>query len=206
MPLFRRKPADVVEEPAVSEEAAVEPARPLPRGYTPPKGRETPKRGPAQIRRINEPPPASRREAYRQSRERQRAHRAEAMEGMRRGDPRFLPARDQGEERALVRDIVDARWTVGTWFLGGALLVLVGSSRAMPVEVQLASNALWVTLALAVVVDSVLITRKIKRLVRARYPATQQRMRSLYVYGIMRAMTFRRMRIPKPRVKIGQAV
>lgn len=204
--LFRRKPADVVEDPAPAADVDTDESRPLPRGYTPPKGRQTPKRGPTQVRRVAEPAPANRREAAKRMRERQRADRAEAMEGMRRGDPRFLPPRDRGEERALVRDIVDSRRTMGTWFFGGALLVIIGSSRAMPVEVQLASNALWIALALAVIVDSVLIVRKIKRLVRARYPKTDQRMGSLYIYGIMRAMTFRRMRIPKPRVTIGQQV
>ena len=40
---------------------------------------------------------------------------------MRAGDERYLLARDRGPERALVRDIVDSRRTVGTCFFGGAL-------------------------------------------------------------------------------------
>ncbi|MBX6723718.1 MAG: DUF3043 domain-containing protein, partial [Dactylosporangium sp.] len=84
--------------------------------------------------------------------------------------------------------------------------VVIGSSAAMPLEVQLASNILWIALVLAVILDSVLISRRIKRLVRERFPKTDQRMGSLYLYGIMRAMTFRRMRIPNPRVKIGDKV
>ena len=71
---------------------------------------------------------------------------------------------------------------------------------------QLASNILWVTLVLAVIIDSFLISRRIKRLVRERFPKTDQRMGSLYLYGIMRGVTFRRMRIPNPRVKIGDKV
>lgn len=208
MPLFRRKldaaaPADEVDETEVDE---VEEVRPQPRGYTPPKGRETPKRAPAQARRRTEPAPANRREAYRRDRERRRADRAEAMEGMRRGDPRFLSPRDRGDERGLVRDIVDSRRTMGTWFFGGALLVILGSSQAMPVQVQIGANLLWVVLAGAVILDSVLIALKIKKLIRQRYPKTDQRMGSLYLYGIMRGMTFRRMRIPKPRINIGSAV
>ena len=61
-------------------------------------------------------------------RERQRQERAEASAGMRAGDERYLLARDRGPERALVRNIVDSRRTVGTWFFAGALIVLIGSS------------------------------------------------------------------------------
>jgi hypothetical protein len=42
--------------------------------------------------------------------------------------------------------------------------------------------------------------------VRERFPKTQQKMSGLYVYAIMRALSYRRMRIPKPRVKIGDKV
>lgn len=218
MPLFRRKPADVAEDvdPALdasaedasaegaSADLADEDATPRTRGYTPPKGRVTPKRV-STVRKVAEPP-ANRREAVQRRRELARANRAEAMEGMRRGDERYLPARDRGPERGLVRDIVDSRRTMGTWFFGGALLVIIGSSGTMPVQVQLAANGLWIVLALAVIVDSFLITRKIKRLVGERFPRTDQKRSSLYVYGIMRGMTFRRMRIPKPRVNLGDAV
>jgi hypothetical protein len=105
-----------------------------------------------------------------------------------------------------VRNVVDSRRTVGTWFFGGALIVLIGSSGAMPPAVRLVSNLLWAALALGVVVDSVLISRKVKRLVRERFPKSTQRMGSLYLYAITRSITFRRMRMPKPKVQIGDAV
>ena len=65
---------------------------------------------------------------------------------------------------------------------------------------------LWVRLALGVIVDGVLISRKIKKLVGERFPNTTQRRRSLYMYGIMRSITFRRMRVPKPQIDIGETV
>lgn len=190
--------ADSVEE---SEEVRT-------KGYTPSKrelGVVTPKRGTAQRRRGAEPPPANRREAARRMRERQRAQRAESMDGMRRGDEKYLLPRDRGPEKALVRNIVDSRRTAGTWFFGGALLVLIGSSVASPL-VQLLSNLMWLLLALGVVVDGVLISRKIKKLVFERFPDTTQKPRSLYLYGVMRSLMFRRMRVPKPQVGIGEAV
>jgi hypothetical protein len=206
--LFRRKNSDLVEdaaEEATTESGDVDAER-RPRGCTPGKGRETPKRPSAQRRRASEPAPTNRRAAYRRARETRKAERAEAMQGMRAGDERYLLARDRGPERALARDIVDSRRTVGTWFFGGALIVLIGSSGAMPVMVRLASNLLWALLAVGVLVDSVLISAKVKKLVRQRFPKTTQRMGSLYLYAVMRAITFRRMRMPKPRVKIGTRV
>jgi hypothetical protein len=208
--LFRRKSTDVVESSPADEESTVEETEASrPKGYTPSKkelGVETPKRTSANRRRAVEPAPANRREAYKKMRERQRAERSEASAGMRAGDERYLLARDRGPERLLVRNIVDSRRTVGTWFFGGALVVLIGSSGAMPPAVRLVSNLMWAALALGVVLDSVLISRKVKRLVRERFPQTTQRMGSLYLYAITRSITFRRMRMPKPKVQIGDAV
>jgi hypothetical protein len=212
VPLFRRKSADLVADATASTtvtSAEAPPSASRPKGYTPSKkelGRQTPKRVSVQRRRVAEPAPANRREAYKQMRARQRAERIEAQEGMRAGDERFLLPRDRGPERQLVRAIVDSRRTVGTWFFAGAIIVLIGSSAAMPVVVQVASNLIWAMLALGVVLDSILISRKIKRLIRERFPKTEQRMGALYLYGIMRALTFRRMRVPKPQVELGAKI
>ena len=204
--LFRRKSPDLVADAV--DDVTVQPEA-QPKGYTPSKrerGLTTPKRGPVDRRRAAEPPPASRREAYKRARERSREDRREAAEGMRRGDERYLLPRDKGPERTLVRDVVDSRRTVGTYFFGGALIVIIGSWQTMPVVVQVASNLLWAVLALAVIVDSILIARRIKRIIRERFPKTTQRMGSLYFYGIMRGLTFRGMRVPKPRVGVGATV
>lgn len=203
--LFRRKADDIAD--SVADEA-VDDAAPKPKSYTPSKkelGVTTPKRQNAG-RRVGEPAPTNRREAYRSTKDRQRAERAEASAGMRAGDERYLLARDRGPERKLVRDIVDSRRTVGTWFFAGALIVLIGSSTKMPVQIQVFANLLWALLAVGVIVDSFLISRKVKRLVAERFPKSTQRVGSLYLYGIMRGLTFRRMRVPKPQVDLGTKV
>jgi Protein of unknown function (DUF3043) len=203
--LFRRKPDDVADPVA---DDVVDDATPKPKSYTPSKkelGVPTPKRQNAG-RRVGEPAPTNRREAYRGVKDRQRTERAEAAAGMRAGDERYLLARDRGPERKLVRAIVDSRRTVGTWFFAGALIVLIGSSTKMPVQIQVAANLLWALLAVGVVVDSILISRKIKKLVAERIPDSGQRVGSLYMYGIMRGLTFRRMRVPKPQVDLGSKV
>ena len=207
-PLFRRKSEDLVADAAESVQTEADDSASRPKAYTPSKkelGVVTPKRTSNQ-RRASEPAPANRREAYKKMRERQRLERAEASAGMRAGDERYLLARDRGPERALVRNIVDAKRTAGTWFFAGAIIVFIGSTGAMPTVVQLGANLLWAILAIAVVIDSVLISRKVKRLVTERFPDTTQRMGSLYLYGMMRGLTFRRMRVPKPQVELGDKV
>jgi Protein of unknown function (DUF3043) len=203
--LFRRSKTDDAVTTTGSE--PVEEVTSRPKGYTPSKkelGVATPKR--QNTGRRVDPAPANRKEALKQTRERQRQERAEASAGMRAGDERYLLPRDRGPERRLVRDIVDSRRTVGTWFFGGALIVLLGSSTRMPPVVQLGANLLWAILALGVIIDSWLISRKIRRLVRERFPKTTVRVGSLYMYGIMRGLTFRRMRVPKPQVPIGNKI
>ncbi|MDG4799518.1 DUF3043 domain-containing protein [Micromonospora sp. WMMD980] len=199
--LFRRKPADLVEDSVTTVTTDEESAAARPRGYTPSKkelGVTTPKR-PAAGRRPTAPARALTKE---EAREQRRAARAEsAAEFRREGGPR-----DRGPERLLARNVVDSRRTIGTWFFGGALIVLVGSNQAMPPIVRLLSNLLWGALALGVLVDSVLISRKIKKLVRERFPKSTEKLGSLYFYAIMRSITFRKMRAPAPRVAIGEKV
>jgi hypothetical protein len=215
--MFRRRPVELVEEPATEEQPARQPAAdeeppPSPRGHTPSKrelGRVTPKRPTARVRRPGATTSVRSRkltkEEKQQLRQEKRERRREISDGMRHGDPRYLPARDQGPERAVVRDVVDARRTVGTWFFGGALVILILSSTTIP-EVVTAANALFILLTVAVTIDSVVICRRVKSLVRQRCPDSTQRMGGLYFYAVLRAITFRRMRIPLPRLNFGDPV
>jgi DUF3043 family protein len=212
--LFRRKSEadELVEEPDAVPEVVVESTHA--KGHTPSKkerGLTTPKRPNAHVRRpgatdTRRPRGQLTKEERKEVREERRARRREITEGMRRGDERYLSARDKGPERALARDVVDSRRNAGTWFFAGALIVLFGSSATMPQAVRLAANLLWGLVALAVVVDGVLLCRKLKRLLRERYPDSTERRGSLYMYVVMRSITFRRMRIPKPRVGYGDKI
>lgn len=199
--LFKRK---TVEEAEPETPVVVEEVRP--RGRTLSKrelGQETKKRPTANPRRADGPP-ADRKEALKRSREKAKEDRAERRAAMMAGDDRYLLPRDKGPERAMVRDVVDRRLTIGTWFFGGALIVLIGSSTAMPPIVQAVSNVLWALLALGTLLDSVLLGREVKRRMREQFPKSTQKLTSLYLYASMRGLTFRRLRVPKPRVKIGE--
>ncbi|MCP2327831.1 hypothetical protein HDA40_006338 [Hamadaea flava] len=206
--LFRRKSADLVEDSVTSVTAAPETAEETSeeassKAYTPSKGKATPKR--TDGRRKAEPPPANKREAYRRMKDKQRGERAEAMAGMKAGEERYLMPRDKGPERKLVRDIVDTRRTIGTWFFGSAFVVLLGTGTGNPTFVMYA-QLIWFAIAFATLVDTVLICRKVSRLVRERFPKPSVSMRSLYFYAFMRAITFRRLRMPQARKKFGEAI
>ena len=200
--LFRRKPADPAQGATVTNDPAGDPAESevvhATRSYTPSKGKATPKRSDGRRKPAK---PLNKREA----REKAKADRAEAMAGMRAGDDRYLMPRDKGPERALVRDVVDSRRTVGTWFFGTAFVVLLASGTGSP-AFTLYGQLLWFVIGLLTIADTIIICRKIGKLVRERFPKSQVKPRSLYFYAFMRGITFRRLRMPQPRKKIGEAV
>lgn len=206
--LFRRKSADLVEDAVTETSAPGAPTQPRPKGYTPSKqelGVVTPKRPRAGA--VREAPPTDRKDAMRRAREKQRAAREEQRAGMLAGDERYLGPRDRGPERALVRDIVDSRRTIGTWFFSFAFVLLIISMvRTMPPAVGLAGNVIWLLLGVGVVIDGVLIARKIKRLVSERFPKSKEKLSGLYMYAVMRSLSYRRFRMPKPRVNVGAKI
>lgn len=173
------------------------------------KGRPTPKRSEAQGRRPGPPPPppTTRKEAYRRSREQQSARRAETRRGAARGDDAYLPTRDRGPVRKLVRDVVDARRNVGSFFLAIAGVALIGTIVPSLVVRNYASFLLF-GFFLLMIVDSVVLSRRIKRKVAERFPADPQakKSRGAVWYGISRSTMIRRWRFPKPDVPVGADV
>jgi hypothetical protein len=170
------------------------------------KGRPTPKRSEAQGRRPGPPPPppTTRKEAYKRQREQQGLRRSESRQGAARGDDAYLPARDRGPVRKLVRDVVDARRNVGSFFLAIAGVALIGTVVPSLVVRNYASFLLF-GFFLLMIVDSVVLSRRIKRKVEERFPGTQKT-RGLAWYGISRSTMIRRWRFPKPDVALGADV
>lgn len=171
------------------------------------KGRPTPKRSDAQGRRPGPlpPPPTTRKEAYKRMRAQQKAGRAGARQAAARGDESFLPARDRGPVRRTVRDIVDSRRNVGSWFLAIAGVALVGTFVPNNTLRAYASLLLFSFFAL-LIVDSVVLSRRIKRTLAERFPAGTEKTRGASWYGISRATMIRRWRFPKPDVAVGSTV
>jgi hypothetical protein len=200
--LFRRKSAvDLVEDEVVEVEEPV--ARP--RGYTPKKGEATRKR-PTANRRVAETVPKDPKEARAVSRQRRAEDARERREGLMNGDDRFLTPRDKGPVRRYVRDIVDSRRNVGSIFFFGTIVVLV-LSMIPNIRIALASNLAFLAMLAAILIDSVLLSRRIRQKVGAKFPKNNdERWGSLYFYAIMRSLSFRKMRAPRAQVQVGDKV
>jgi Protein of unknown function (DUF3043) len=170
------------------------------------KGRPTPKRHVAQGRRPGPPPPppTTRKEAYKRMRQTQATRRADSRAGMARGDDSYLPARDRGPVRKLVRDVVDSRRNIGSFFLVIAGVALIGTVVPSLVVRAYASYLLF-GFFLLLIVDSVILSRKIKSKVAERFPDTTKT-KGIVWYGISRSTMIRRWRFPKPEVPLGAEV
>jgi hypothetical protein len=201
--------------PFSSSRSSEEPAPPAPADSPPEtenpkptgKGRPTPKRREAEKRRRGPvaPPPATRKEAAARRKEEAKAERAAAREGLSRGDTRYLPKRDRGPERALVRDLIDSRRTASTLFLPTAILIIVASLVPNP-TLQRFAYLLWLFVLISIIIDSVVLGRLVKRRVREEFPESRERGRGLVFYAVTRAIQLRRLRFPKPVVKVGERV
>jgi hypothetical protein len=127
----------------------------------------------------------------------QATRRVEARQGAARGDDSYLPARDRGPVRKLVRDVVDTRRNVGSFFLVIAGVALIGT--VVPnLAVRSYASFLLFAFFLLLIVDSVVLSRRINRAVTERFPDAPKR--GLSWYGISRSTMIRRWRFPKPDV------
>jgi hypothetical protein len=128
--------------------------------------------------------------------------RARQRQGMLAGDPRFLPARDQGPVREFVRDFVDGRYTVAEYFIFMAVVVLLLGFINNPSIQQLVSVGFFLMATLIVVDTSILIIQLSIRTKKA-FPEKSDR-RGIILYALMRTLQYRRLRMPKPRVQRGR--
>lgn len=137
---------------------------------------------------------------------RQAAREAEAMErgkmrlALETGDERHMPLRDRGPQKRWTRDYVDARTGIAEWLMIVVLLYVLLAFIPVP-ELQLALTfSLW-GLVVLVVLEGILLSRKLKRKLTEKFGEVE---RGVPWYGVMRALQLRRLRLPKPQVKRGQ--
>ncbi|MEY4320268.1 MAG: hypothetical protein RLZZ471_209 [Actinomycetota bacterium] len=136
------------------------------------------------------------------SREQLAAERKAAREGMLRGDEKYLPIRDRGPQKRMVRDIVDARFSLGEMILPAMFIFLIATTVNV-YYVQLASLiVMWILFA-AVVADALIIGRRVERELSAKFGYGKLE-RGLRWYAAMRSLQMRPMRMPKPQVKRGR--
>jgi len=187
------------------------------RGYTPKKGRPTPSRREAENKRRGPvpPPPKTTREAIKRSRELRKSNpvskeelkalRRERRERMLAGDERYLAPHDRGPVKAFARDCVDSRRNLLGLFMPLALVMFV-STVIGNVAVQQIITMLCMVLLLAMLMEAFYNGRRIARLAREKFPKETIKGRSLGWYCFIRATQFRKLRIPRPRVKPGDEI
>jgi hypothetical protein len=122
-------------------------------------------------------------------------------EGMKAGDEKFLPARDQGPVRRFIRDWVDSRISVAEFLLPLLLAILFMSSVGSK-TLQSWSSGVWAATIMLLLVDTIWIRFRLRRDLKARFP--DENLRGSTFYAFVRMLQLRFMRLPKPQVKIGQ--
>jgi hypothetical protein len=126
---------------------------------------------------------------------------AKVREGMRTGDDRYLPKRDQGKVRRFVRDRIDARLCMAEFLLPMLLIIMVMQYSGQNSLVGL-SNGLWSATILLLVVDTFLVVFRLRRDLRTRFAGEETK--GAVLYGVLRSLQLRFLRMPKPQVKLGQ--
>lgn len=170
------------------------------------KGRPTPKRRDAEAeRRARARPPRNRREAAERRRERSKVERETTRTAIATGDDRGLPARDRGPVKRFVRETVDGRRTVLEYVLPAMVVVLFGETalsgalaRHHP-GVLVAVQYGFYAVVLLILVLGWTQHRRLKAEIAARFADSGEETRGAAMYGTMRAVTIRRLRVPRPK-------
>jgi hypothetical protein len=206
--VFRRRSSDTSglldQDQAADDLTDDEQARPARANVTAPKGAPTPKRSEAQAnRRQPYQAPTDRKAATQQSKQRSREDRMRKTQALQRGESWALPRKDQGPVRALARDVVDARRGIGEYYMimvFGLIVLLVLPSQST----KIIADGVVLALVLIIIGEGWIVGSKVKRLAAERFPG--QSTQGVMMYSVMRGISMRRMRVPKPRVKRGDKV
>ncbi len=185
-----------------ADDAEAEPVRPG--AVTPKKGAPTPKRSEAQAsRRQPYQPPADRKAAGQRTKQQGRDDRLRRSQALQRGEEWALPPKDRGPVRALARDVVDARRGIGEYYIFTIFLLIVLLILPFQASKLVADGAIVALLAI-MLGEGTLVASRVKRMAQERFPNASTRGLTLYV--VMRGISMRRMRLPKPRVERGTKV
>lgn len=191
--MFRRSKS--LEEPAPTE---VLPGGPKAGG----KGRPTPTRREAEAAaRARARKPRSRREQLAAQRSVRGESSQRIRQGIKEGDPKYLPARDQGPVRHFIRDYVDVRFSIMEVMVPLLLITLVLGWSGNPTLMSM-SSVMTLAAMVMIAMDMVILRFRVHRELARRFP--EESTRGTTWYALMRALQMRFMRLPKPQVRIGQ--
>lgn len=192
---FRKKSAASVPTP-------VEPVNVTPSGgsqSTASKGRPTPKRRESQAA-LRRPLVADTKGASKEQKQKLKIKRAQAREGMLRGDQAYLAARDRGPEKRFLRDAVDRRRNIGEVLIPLMLIILAASLVSIS-GIQYFMFAGAYGLILFGIVDAVLLWRRTKTAFLKTFRVDPPKGAASYV--VLRSFQMRMSRVPRPAVERG---
>lgn len=192
---FRKKP----EPPAPTTAANVESPRTRDR-----KGHATPTRKEAQAARQRPLVIEDRKAAKVAAQQARFEQQQKVNQAMQTGDERYLPQWDKGKARRFARDYVDARFSIGEFFIPLALVVMV----LMVVAQQWPELAMNMTLGLYIfifvgMIDAIIMSLMLIRLMR-KYFAEGEIPKGTAFYAFRRVFIMRRWRTPRPLVARGE--
>lgn len=179
-------------------------AQPLPKGYTPPKGRKTPTRKEAQAANQRPLVPKDRKKARQIDRaERDRLWQLE-QDALRTGDEKHLPRNHRGPQKRYLRDYIDARFCLAEGFIPAAIVMLVVSFfTTNPNFGHIASNivlAIYIYMLVAFI-DGLSACIRAVAFAKLKFDTMPKWSR---MYAFLRCLYLRPLRIPKPQVKRNQ--
>lgn len=187
--MFRRsKPETTATEPLVTKEGG--------------KGRPTPTRREAEAAaKARAKVPRTRKEIAQQQRQARVESSRKVRSAMKTGDERYLMPRDKGPVRRFIRDYVDARFSIVELMIPLLIVTMVLGYSGNP-DLREMGNTLLLGTVLLVVIDLLLLRRRVRKELARRFPG--EPLKGTTYYAVTRAMQMKFMRMPKAQVKIGQ--
>ena len=135
-----------------------------------------------------------------------RADMAARREKMMAGEDAYLLPRDKGPLRRFTRDVVDSRRNLLGLFMPAALALVFVMLSLPSVQIQYYVQFVMLGLVVVMVVDGLLIGRRVNKAVDAKFPDNTESGWKLGFYAASRASQLRRMRAPRPQVERGAKV
>ena len=174
------------------------------------KGRPTPRRKDQQAKNLRPVVPKDRETAKREARAARDAAWKRQSEAMVTGEEKYLPAREKGPVKRYIRDYIDARLSLGEFFMPLVFILLIisfGFSRILP-HYPLVSFYTVVAMngyLLLAIADSAWCWYRLRRRLSEKFGADRVKDEGTIVFYIMsRCFMLRRWRRPATLVKRGQ--
>lgn len=170
------------------------------------KGRPTPTRKEAEAAaKARAKAPRSRKERAAQQRRQRLESSQKIREAMKTGDERYYMPRDKGPVRRFVRDFVDTRFSFLEIVIPVMLVTLV-MQYSGNVALMNAGSFTLVGMFLLIILDIFFLRFRLGRELKRRFGDTDESTKGTTWYAVSRSMQMRFMRLPKPQVRIGQAL